>query len=852
MGLVRDWLLPAVLAVAQLAYWPGAGLLTGRADPEALAGLLATVCCAVALGWRRRAPVRTLGTVLLAQTLGRLAVPPDALALATLADVIAFYSVAVRRPLRTAAPAGAVLVGWAAVLSLPVYGFGPSYLAEVLVALVVYPGTLGLGRSRRRWHAARAVAAARLVEAEAARQRAASTERHRLARELHDVSAHHLTAIVVTAGAALRLADRRPELVAEAVAFSARTGRETLTALHRLVAVIRSAEQRDGRPLRVRLAELADGFRRLGQPVQVQQEWIGTEPVEPPPVLADAVYAIAREALTNTLRHAPGSTVRLRTVQDGESVRVVVRDDGAPAVSWPGAPAPGGPARAAELGSGRGVPGMRERAVALGGTLTAGPAGAGWRVCGTLPLAGPAHRPGSRAGDADQPSSDGEGDRVGRADDAGRVGGRRRWPRFGGTWAVDALVTLAVLAVAVGPMLPPEGFDGGNPARVVPLLGLVTAAHVVPLLWRRRRPWAALAGVLGSSALWPVAALVVPLPGESAGVLVTAAVAEFAAVYAVAAYARPVGYTPLAAAVTALTLTGALAVSVAMDGSLAAEPLTSTAGLAPELALLAALGFLVPAGLAGAGVLTLPLLAVWLLGDRIRRRREGVLAREADAVARVTASALEEARRERARVAAGLRAAVLHRAGLVVAAAEEGRLDAVVEQARSTLTAMRGLLDTLRADGGSERRDPQPNAGAIDRLCAGHRADGRRVEVTVAGQPRPLPADVDVSAYRVVELALAAGDAGPIGVDLRYGDDDLRIVVTGVPSAADPVIVAGLRARVTAIGGELTVDTPGGRIEVWLPAPTRQVPGLADPVGPERGAVSRAIGDEEVATSPSG
>lgn len=813
MRLVRDWLLPVVLAGAQLAYWPGARLGGGGlADPELVAGLVATAGCAVALGWRRRAPVVALGVVLLAQALGRLAVDPDALLVVTVADVIALYSVAVRRPLRTAAPAAAVAFAQAAVLGLLVYEFGATYLGEVLLGLAVYPVTLGLGRSRRRWHAARAAAATRLAEVEADRQRAASAERHRLARELHDVSAHHLTAIVVTAGAALRLVDRRPELVAEAVAFSAGTGRETLAALHRLVAVIRSAEQQDRRPLAVRLAELADGFRRLGQPVRVEPDPIPAGQAELPPAVAEAVYGIAREALTNALRHAPGAAVRLRIARHPASMEIVVDDEGG-----------GVPGKAAELGSGRGVPGMRDRAAGVGGTLTAGPARTGWRVRATLPLAVPT-----------EPA------------------GRPRWRRPSWQQVVDVLVVLGVLAIAVAPVLPVDGLDGGGFRPAGLLVGVVMAAHAVPLLWRRRRPWAALAGVLGTAALWPLAVGFVPLPGESAEVLVAGVVAEFVVVYAVAGHALPAPNTLLAVPITALTLAAALTASAAVDGSVAGQPVRPDIALTPELGLLFTLLFVLPGWLAMAGLATIPLGVVWLLGAVLRRRRAGVLAREADAVARTTAEAVEAARLERARIAAGLRAAVLDRAGQVVTAADEGRLDVVLEQARSTLGAMRGLLDTLRADAGVERRAPQPTVGAIMRLCADQRTVGRLVEASLPVAPAPLPADVDVSAYRVVELALAAGDPGPIAVDLRYGDGGLRIVVAGVPSATDPVIVAGLRARVGALGGEVTVDVPAGRLDVWLPTPApvppdRSGPGRV-PIGDER----LSIGDEEVATSSSG
>src|SRR6266545_4219647 len=228
-----------------------------------------------------------------------------------------------------------------------------------MVNFVILALVLALGRSRYRWRAARQEAADQLARAEADSRSAATAERQRLARELHDVAAHHLTSIVVTAAAAERLPGQ-PELLTQALTFTANTGRETLAALHRLVAVMDVDTDR-APPLLVRVAELADGFVRLGQPVTVQAD--GDVELVPPAVA---------EALTNALRYAPGAAVTVRLAGRPETLELTIDDEG---VACAGSDEP--------LGSGRGLTGMRERAEALGGSVAAGPRQAGGGGCAT-------------------------------------------------------------------------------------------------------------------------------------------------------------------------------------------------------------------------------------------------------------------------------------------------------------------------------------------------------------------------------------------------------------------------------------------------------------------------------------
>ncbi len=291
----------------------------------------------------------------------------------------------------------------------------------------MYVACAGLGEARRQWLAGRLAAARRLAGAEESRQRAGDTERHRLARELHDVSAHHLTSVVVTVDAARRLGGNRPELAAEALSFAERTGGETLTAIRRLVAVMRSTERANtadtthdpdgarhanlvgvtgvvaptgvtdgmvgaGRPefrpgpspMSGPIQELVAGFGRLGRPIATRM------PDDLAGPAAEAVFGIVREALTNALRYAPGAAVRIDVRRDEGALDLTVDNDPPRASAQPAG---------AGLGSGRGVAGMRERAAAVGGQLTAGPGpggGGGYgRRCPTPPVRGrPPYAPG--------------------------------------------------------------------------------------------------------------------------------------------------------------------------------------------------------------------------------------------------------------------------------------------------------------------------------------------------------------------------------------------------------------------------------------------------------------------------
>lgn len=778
MNRIRVWLLPLALAAAQVAIWPGAG--DPAAGVAAATGVVVTLVVAVALLWRRSAPLTVLGIVMVALTVGTFGVPADALALIATADLIVLYNIAVRCPGRLTLCVAAGAMAWQCALiaaTPPDPDLG--HPIDIAVTLVVYSTVVAFGRARHRWHRERASAAALLAEAEDRRARAADTERHRLSRELHDVTAHHLTSIVVIASAAQRLGGTRPELVAEARDFAARTGRDTLAALHRLVALLRLPDERPG-PAAQRLAELAEGFRLLGQPVTVR-----AEPGELPAPAAEAAVGIAREALTNTLRYAPGSPVRIRlaAVAVAGGTELTVDDDGSRAPGVTG------------MGSGHGIAGMRERAAALGGTLAAGPRpDGGWRVRVVLPPA------------------------------SAVPAARRPRPRPGAEHVIDAMLLLLALLLPLGVLL--AAHDEPEVARApVALLLIVALASSVPIAWRRSRPWTVLAAVIAASWAWPLLIAAGLMPASLGWLILTGLVGELIAVYAVARYARGAGLTALSIPAALCSAVLAAAVLTALD------PSPDDAGVpAVVWGLIMAVIVGIPLGV--------PVGGAWLTGFLVRRRYRRVLAAEHDAVAAATAQAIAASAAERARVAAGLRAAVLRDTARVATAAEEGDLDQVLDSARAALGAMRGLLNGLRDDPGADR-DPQPTVATLPGLAERWRGGGRAVELDLREPGRRLPAEVDLSAFRVVELLLA-GDTGPVSVRADLAGHPLRIAVRPMPADPGGEVAAGLRARLAAVGGTM-ITAADGQPEILLPAPTNP-----DGNRPDKAA------NEEVASSPSG
>jgi signal transduction histidine kinase len=396
----------AVLALAAFGQAVAQGLThtvnaatTGSA-PYAIALCLLALAGTVPLIFLRPAAAAAAITAATAIMLIAFGTPTAA---ALIAQVIASYRLGRRAVIGRSGPAGdrgqasravpdrppgeaaLIAAGVAApvvVLALVFHGGETATLAAVLVPIAVGAAIAARTRSEQaRQSAARAVLAESLTE------HLARGERARIARELHDVVAHHISVIAVQAETARLTTPGLPAAGAQRFAEIGDTARAGLTEMRRLLGVLRedagdALGERHPQPGLAQLAELIDDAREAsGAGVRL----IVSGPVAPfGPGVELAAYRIVQEALTNARRHAPGTAVDVELRYGDDSLRVRVRDNGPGPSSRSDAAGPAGPT-AAE-GSGHGLLGMRERAATVGGSLRAGAAvGGGFLVEAVLP-----------------------------------------------------------------------------------------------------------------------------------------------------------------------------------------------------------------------------------------------------------------------------------------------------------------------------------------------------------------------------------------------------------------------------------------------------------------------------------
>lgn len=267
-------------------------------------------------------------------------------------------------------------------------------LVTILQNLLYFGGAYYFGS--RAWVAARERAALQdrteqlAEERERTAAQAVSLERLRIARELHDVVAHHVSVMGVQAGAARRVLQRDPQQAVESLSAIESSAREAVDELHRMLTTLRD----DSRPIEAgdevdgpsmhgveQLPELLGDARSAGLAAELT---IVGDPRPLSPLVSITVYRVVQEAITNAIKHAGASAsidARLRYLD--AVVEVEVTDSG------------GLPARSATgQGSGLGIVGMRERLAAVGGTLEAGPrARGGYLVRADIPTASAIARP---------------------------------------------------------------------------------------------------------------------------------------------------------------------------------------------------------------------------------------------------------------------------------------------------------------------------------------------------------------------------------------------------------------------------------------------------------------------------
>jgi len=252
----------------------------------------------------------------------------------------------------------------------------PDLNGPISATILFTVGTIAVDSLSSRWGAEQALAAqTERTELERAR-RAVLEERTRIARELHDVVAHHMSLIAVQAETApYRLSDLPESAIAEFGSLSG-VAREALAEMRRLLGVLRY-DQPAGlapQPQLSDLPALVDAARRAGVSVELA---VPGAMSDVPSSVAVCAYRIVQESLSNASQHAPGAAVSVSVGDEAGAVLLRV-------ANGPGAPA--GPSQN-EPGPGHGLTGMRERVALLGGSLSAGPsAGGGFVVSAVLPF----------------------------------------------------------------------------------------------------------------------------------------------------------------------------------------------------------------------------------------------------------------------------------------------------------------------------------------------------------------------------------------------------------------------------------------------------------------------------------
>ena len=255
-------------------------------------------------------------------------------------------------------------------------GGGGATATKAMLQLVAFclAGVLVRARRQAVWTATRSAARQRQAE------QAVAAERARIARELHDIIAHHLSVVVLHAAGARAAGHADPATLEEIE----QSGRQALSETRRLFGVLRDPDQQTGRAPQPGISELpalAGRLRAAGLEVSLSID--GAHTALPPAVTVSA-YRIVQEALTNVLKHAGPARAEVTVGCTGSAVTIEVTDDG------PGNPAPFAVKGEGEAGGGHGLAGMHERVALFGGDLRTGPRpGGGFSVSARLPISEP-------------------------------------------------------------------------------------------------------------------------------------------------------------------------------------------------------------------------------------------------------------------------------------------------------------------------------------------------------------------------------------------------------------------------------------------------------------------------------
>ncbi|MEU2250599.1 histidine kinase [Streptomyces sp. NPDC019224] len=393
--LFKDGVLALVLTL--LAFVPtlstiGAQIGDLPERPANALGLGLVLAQTLPLAARRRRPAVCLAVVAVAcavhQALG------FATTFASMGLYLALYSAGAHQVRFRRALAGVASAGYV-VLAVGLHRLGSPQEVTDYLAFYVVLAVVRLAGSSVRKRRAEETERRRL-----AAEVATAAERARIARDLHDVVTHHVTAMVVQADAAQFLIASAPERACTGMASVSETGRRALTELRYLLGVLEAtgestaAGSAPGAPAPApkgsslgsrgpalgRVEDLVEQARSSGQPVELSQRG---EPRSRSVDVELAAYRVVQEALTNAMKYATGRPTRVLVQHGDEGVEIGVATDGpVPGTSPAAAPAP----REPEAGGGRGLAGLRARVRILDGELEAGPRpGGGFEVRATIP-----------------------------------------------------------------------------------------------------------------------------------------------------------------------------------------------------------------------------------------------------------------------------------------------------------------------------------------------------------------------------------------------------------------------------------------------------------------------------------
>jgi signal transduction histidine kinase len=367
-------------------------------EPAKSGIILALSAVMLPLTLRRRFPLAVACLVIGAFVIGRLVSNPDVPGLAAWEGTmtvwacwIALYSAVVhgRRTRRTAlvvALLSAAMLGevirelffykGGAYTGLPL---NEAVLLAYNIVSIALPIMLGAAVRSRRDRERELDARTRELQSEREEnaRSAVLEERVRIARELHDVVAHHVSVMGVQAGAARRVMAQQPSKAEEVLSSIEASSRQAVLELHRLLGVLRRADQPDELAPQPDLAQLPELIAQAGQGGLTVELSIEGEQRALPRTLEVSAYRVIQEALTNALRHSGGTTATVRVDYQPGALEVEVVDDGT------------GNGTSSGTVGGHGLMGMRERVGLHGGHLRAGRrAGGGFAVHATFPLNG--------------------------------------------------------------------------------------------------------------------------------------------------------------------------------------------------------------------------------------------------------------------------------------------------------------------------------------------------------------------------------------------------------------------------------------------------------------------------------